>query len=197
MLQISTHDELYSIILFKLNQLRGSLLFSLKVNGVSNTNKTRFLVFFNSYDNRFQLHYVSSELSILVSFRPIETSSSNARPKRQTKKPEFGTDTEVQVERSILYQYRYTLFCFFYQKACVSTTLNSKAWPRGYSEEDKIALKPRHSEFIRHNLGVHRMLYLGHGPVDEVRLQQKLTAERVKRGLPPTFLRCTSPALNS
>ena len=88
-------------------------------------------------------------------------------------------------------------FAFFYQKACVSTTLNSKAWPRGYSDEDKIELKPRESEFIRHNRGTHRMLYLGHGPADEVRLHKKLTSERVKRGLPPTFLSCVSPELNS
>ena len=127
----------------------------------------------------------------------METSSSKDRPKRQVKKPEFETDPEVQVERSIRYQYRNTLFCFFYQKACVSTTLNSKAWPRGYSDEDKIALKPRQSEFIRHNRGTHRMLYLGHGPADEVRLHKKLTSERVKRGLPPTFLSSVSPELNS
>ena len=127
----------------------------------------------------------------------METSSSKDRPKRQVKKPEFETDPEVQVERSIRYQYRNTLFCFFYQKACVSTTLNSKAWPRGYSDEDKIALKPRESEFIRHNRGTHRMLYLGQGPADEVRLHKKLTSERVKRGLPPTFLSCVSPELNS
>ena len=125
---------------------------------------------------------------------PIKKTS---RSKREVKAPSFETCPEVQVQRSIRYQHRNTLFCFFYHKACVSTTLNSIAWPRGYNDEQKLAMKPGQYEFIRHNQDTPRMLYLGFGLADEVRLHKKLTEERVKRGLPPTYLNCVMPDKSS
>ena len=124
-------------------------------------------------------------------------SKKTSRSKREVKAPSFETSPEVQVQRSIRYQHRNTLFCFFYHKACVSTTLNSIAWPRGYTDEQKLAMKPGQYEFIRHNQDTPRMLYLGYGLADEVRLHKKLTEERVKRGLPPTYLNCVIPDKSS
>ena len=58
-------------------------------------------------------------------------------------------------------------------------------------------MKPGQYEFIRHNQDTPRMLYLGYGLADEVRLHKKLTEERVKRGLPPTYLNCVIPDKSS
>ena len=103
--------------------------------------------------------------------------NSSDRPKRQVKIPSFETDPETQVERSIRHEHRNTLFVFIYEKACVSTGLNSIAWPRGYSDEAKLALQPGEYEFIRHNRDPRRMLYLGRGPAERVREYKKQAAE--------------------
>ena len=114
--------------------------------------------------------------------------NSSDRPKRQVKIPSFETDPETQVERSIRHEHRNTLFVFIYEKACVSTGLNSIAWPRGYSDEAKLALQPGEYEFIRHNRDPRRMLYLGRGPAERVREYKKQAAEIYKKGQRPPFL---------
>ena len=108
--------------------------------------------------------------------------NSSDRPKRQVKIPSCETDPETQVERSIRHEHRNTLFVFIYEKACVSTGLNSIAWPRGYSDEAKLALQPGEYEFIRHNRDPRRKLYLGRGLAERVREYKKQAAEIYKKG---------------
>ena len=112
----------------------------------------------------------------------------NSSDRQQVKIPSFETDPETQVERSIRHEHRNTLFVFIYEKACVSTGLNSIAWPRGYSDEAKLALQPGEYEFIRHNRDPRRMLYLGRGPAERVREYKKQAAEIYKKGQRPPFL---------
>ena len=114
--------------------------------------------------------------------------NSSDHPKRQVKIASFETDPETQVGRSIRHEHRNTLFVFIYEKACVSTGLNSIAWPRGYSDKEKLALQPGEYEFIRHNRDPRRMLYLGRGPAERVREDRKQAAEIYKKGQLPPFL---------
>ena len=46
----------------------------------------------------------------------MENSKQDKRPKRPSKVPSFETDPETQVERSIRYEHKNTVFIFIYQK---------------------------------------------------------------------------------
>ena len=112
----------------------------------------------------------------------MENSKQDKRPKRQSKVPSFVTGPETQVERSIRYEHRNTAFIFIYEKACVTTTLNNRAWPRGYSDEAKLALRPGQYEFITRNCATHRMVYLGRASFERVREHKKLASEVYVKG---------------
>ena len=118
----------------------------------------------------------------------MENSKQDKRPKRQSKVPSFETDPETQVERSIRYEHRNTAFIFIYEKACVTTTLNNRAWPRGYSDEAKLALRPGQYEFITHNSLPHRMMYLGRASVERAREHKKLASEVYVKGQRPPYI---------
>ena len=118
----------------------------------------------------------------------MENSKQDKRPKRQSKVPSFETDPETQVERSIRYEHRNTAFIFIYEKACVSTTLNNRAWPRGYSDEAKLALRPGEYEFITHNSAPHRMMYLGRASIERAREHKKLASEVYVKGQRPPYI---------
>ena len=118
----------------------------------------------------------------------MENSKQDKCPKRQSKVPSFETDPETQVERSIRYEHRNTAFIFIYEKACVSTTLNNRAWPRGYSDEAKLALRPGEYEFITHNSAPHRMMYLGRASIERAREHKKLASEVYVKGQRPPYI---------
>ena len=113
--------------------------------------------------------------------------NSSNRPNRH-KTLCLETDPETKVERSICHDRRNTLFVFIYEETCVSRGLNSIAWPRGYSDEAKLASQPGEYEIIRHNHDPPRMLYLGRGPVDIARKYKKQPDEIYKKGQQPPFL---------
>ena len=117
----------------------------------------------------------------------MENSKQNKRPKRQSNVPSFETDPETQVERSICYEHRNTAFILIYEKACVMTTLNNRAWPRGYSDEAKQALRPGRYEFITHNCAHHRMMYLGRASIERAREHKKLASEVYVKGQRPPY----------
>ena len=118
----------------------------------------------------------------------MENSKQDKRPKRQSKVPSFETDPETQVERSIRYEHRNTAFIFIYEKACVTTTLNNRAWPRGYSDEAKLALRPGQYEFITHNRAPHRMMYLGRASIERAREHKKHASEVYVKGQRPPYI---------
>ena len=118
----------------------------------------------------------------------MENSKQDKRPKRQSKVPSFETDPETQVERSIRYEHRNTAFIFIYEKACVTTTLNKRAWPRGYSDEEKLALRPGQYEFITHNSTTQRMMYLGRASIERAREHKKLASEVYVKGQRPPYI---------
>ena len=123
-----------------------------------------------------------------MSLRFTENSKQDKRPKRQSKVPSFETDLETQVERSIRYEHRNTAFIFIYEKACVTTTLNNRAWPRGYSDEAKLALRPGQYEFITHNSAPHRMINLGRASIERAREHRKLASEIYVKGQRPLYI---------
>ena len=118
----------------------------------------------------------------------MKNSKQDKRPKRQSKVPSFETDPETQVERSIRYEHRNTAFIFIHEKACVTTTLSNRAWPRGYSDEAKLALRPGQYEFITHNSAPHRMMYLGRASIERAREHKKLLSEVYVKGQRPPFI---------
>ena len=118
----------------------------------------------------------------------MENSKQDKRPKRQSKVPSFEIDPETQVERSIRYEHRNTAFIFIYEKACVTTTLNNRAWPRGYSDEEKLALRPGQYEFITHNSTPQRMMYLGRASIERAREHKKLASEVYVKGQRPPYI---------
>ena len=96
-----------------------------------------------------------------LSLRFMKNFKQDKRPKRQSKVPSFESDPETQVERSIRYDHRNTVSIFIYEKLFLTTTFSNRAWPRGYSDETKLALRPGQYEFISHKILPHRMMYLG------------------------------------
>ena len=112
-------------------------------------------------------------------------SKQDKRPKRKSQVPSFETDPATQVERSIRYKHRNTDFIFIYEKACVTTTHNNPSWPRGYSDEAKLAIRPGQFDFISQNNAHHRMMYLGRASVESAREHKKLASEVDFKGKRP------------
>ena len=85
-----------------------------------------------------------------LSLRFMKNFKQDKRPKRQSKLPSFESDPETQ-----------EVLIFIYEKLFPTTTFSNRAWPRGYSDETKLALRQGQYEFISHKILPHRMMYLG------------------------------------
>ena len=60
--------------------------------------------------------------------------------------------------------------------------------PRGYSDEEKLALRPGQYEFITHNSTPHRMMYLGRASIERAREHKKLASEVYVKGQRPPYI---------
>ena len=125
-----------------------------------------------------------------------QTSSSG----RVVRKPNFETDPETLVERSLQQKHRYTKFLFYHNDALFSCYLNADNRPSHFVTDTKLALKPgkRTEMFHRDKKKPKNCIFLGRGPSKIVSEHQKETFERLKKGLPaqcvppPSFMEQSS-----
>ena len=136
---------------------------------------------------RISVHFV---VISRLSLRFMENSKQDKRLKRQSNVPSFETDPETHVEKKYLLRAQEQLFFLSMKNRVLRqhlTTLN--AWPRGYSDEAKLALRPGQYEFISHNSVAERMMNLGRASIERAREHNKLTSEVYAKEQRPPYMR--------
>ena len=111
-----------------------------------------------------------------------QTSSSG----RVVREPNFETDLETLVERSLQQEHRDIKSLFYHNDALFSCYLNADNWPSHFVTDTKLALEPgkRTEMFYRDKKKPKNCIFLGRGPSKNVSEHQKATWERLKKGLP-------------
>ena len=102
------------------------------------------------------------------------------------REPNFETDPETLVERSLQQEHRDTKFLFYHNDAFFSCYLNADNWPSYFVTDTKLALEPgkRTEMFHRDKKKPKNCIFLGRGPSKIVSEHQKATWERLRKGLP-------------
>ena len=102
------------------------------------------------------------------------------------REPNFETDPETLVERSLQQEHRDTKFLFYHNDALFSCYLDADNWPSHFVTDTKLALEPgkRTEMFHRDKRKPKNCIFLGRGPSKIVSEHQKATWERLKKGLP-------------
>ena len=110
----------------------------------------------------------------------------NSYSGRVVREPNFETDPETLVERSLQQEHRDTKFLFYQNDAFFSCYLNADNWPSHFVTDTKLALEPgkRTEMFHRDKKKPKNCIFLGRGPSKIVSEHQKATWERLKKGLP-------------
>ena len=82
------------------------------------------------------------------------------------REPNFETDPETLVERSLQQEHRDTKFLFYHNDALFSCYLNSDNWPSHFVTDAKLALEPgkRTEMFHRDEKKPKNCIFLGRGP---------------------------------
>ena len=121
-----------------------------------------------------------------MSQKPVSKRSASGR---LIKSVEFETDPETLVERSSQQENLNTRFLFYCTDALFSCQMNSDNWPIGTTTDDKLSLQPGTWIDAFFKRKPTRCLYIGKGTAKVVSDHKDETYKRLKRGLPPLYLK--------